>query len=203
MTWVVSDGSAAEQRRHEHDHGHRGEQRAESAAPTRGRRSGTPSWWSDQAGPSTPFVVDTTPRPSACSTTTPIRKANPISVVGIVGCAATRPRRSTCATTGGGSRDDGGERPVHLHAAGRRHDGDSFQYQFVTDAPSAGPPASVTVTVTLTLHGAHLVHRRRRRRARHGHVERSVQHATRPSRPTAASTPMTPTTTSSSTDSTP
>ncbi|HWS90884.1 MAG TPA: Ig-like domain-containing protein [Pyrinomonadaceae bacterium] len=79
---------------------------------------------------------------------------NPISVTGVVGCAAT-PAPFVCATVNGGSvtiQSDG--RFVYTPKAGDTAATDSFQY-VLTDAPPMGEgnPASVNATVTLTREG--------------------------------------------------
>jgi hypothetical protein len=103
----------------------------------------------DQAGPTTPFVADTTPSTFGVldNDTDPEGDARVVS--GIVGCVDTT-APFTCATTAGGSvtMESNGKFTYRPQAGDTG--ADSFQY-VLTDVPAAGAPASVNVTVNLTL----------------------------------------------------
>ncbi|HEX2836409.1 MAG TPA: Ig-like domain-containing protein [Thermoanaerobaculia bacterium] len=103
----------------------------------------------DLAAGATPHVADTTPSGSGVlDNDVDAIEGDPFSITGVVGCADTT-APYVCAVTGG---------TVTLNANGtfsfQPNPGatsGSFQYT-VTDAPSAGVPASANGTVTITFH---------------------------------------------------
>ncbi len=78
-------------------------------------------------------------------------EGNPIAVTGLVG-AGCGVGVFTCATTGGGTVTIQANGTFSYTPQAGDVTSDSFQY-IVTDTPSSGLPASVMVTVNLTLHG--------------------------------------------------
>jgi Bacterial Ig domain/FG-GAP-like repeat len=118
---------------------------------------GTDSWTTfgntelivDQAGPTTPFVADTTPSTFGVLDNDTDPEGNPRVVTGIVGCVDTT-APFVCTTTGGGSVTmESNGRFTYRPQAGDTG-ADSFQY-ILTDVPSSGLAQSVSVTVNLTL----------------------------------------------------
>ena len=98
----------------------------------------------------TPHVLDTTPANGVLANDTD-PEGNPIAVTGLVG-AGCGVGVFTCATTGGGTVTIQANGTFSYTPQAGDVTSDSFQY-IATDTPSSGLPASVTVTVTLTLHG--------------------------------------------------
>ena len=98
----------------------------------------------------TPHVLDTTPANGVLANDTD-PEGNPIAVTGLVGagCGA---GVFTCATAGGGTVTIQSNGTFSYTPQAGDVTSDSFQY-IATDTPSSGLPASVMVTVNLTLHG--------------------------------------------------
>ncbi len=98
----------------------------------------------------TPHVLDATPANGVLANDTD-PEGNPIAVTGLVGagCGA---GVFTCATAGGGTVTIQANGTFSYTPQAGDVTSDSFQY-IATDTPSAGLPASVMVTVNLTLHG--------------------------------------------------
>jgi hypothetical protein len=148
VTWVVSDGAASSNTAVSTI-----TVTSVNSAPT----GGVDAWTTfgntdlavDQAGPATPFVADTTTSTFGVLDNDTDVEGDPRIVSGIVGCVDTT-APFVCTTTAGGSVTlESNGRFTYRPQAGDTG-ADSFQY-VLTDVPAAGVPASVNVTVNLTL----------------------------------------------------